>query len=94
MGAPTGQLITVLACSFMKASLLLFYRSLFRGETFRLLTGVLLVIICCWAISFSLAIIFKYVSVAEAWIPSAERKGHYYSLNELLVKDAMATSII
>lgn len=87
-----GQLITVIACTFIKASLLLFYRRLFRGETFRLITAILLGIICCWAISFSLAIVLQCIPVSQAWLPSTARTGHCYSPNGLSVKDAMATS--
>lgn len=51
----------------------------------------LLGVICCWAISFSFALMLQCIPVSQAWLPSAERTGHCYSPNGLEVKDALAT---
>lgn len=82
----------MLACAFIKASLLLFYRRIFRGDKFFLVTAILLGVVCCWAVSFFFAVLLQCIPVSQVWLPPAQRTGHCYSDTALATKDAMATS--
>ncbi|KAI1208032.1 uncharacterized protein F4807DRAFT_432932 [Annulohypoxylon truncatum] len=85
-----GILISILAFAFIKASLVLFYRRIFRGDRFYLITAILLGIICCWGVSFFVAILLECTPVSQAWLPQLERTGHCY--NPLPAFAGMATT--
>ncbi|KAI2615090.1 hypothetical protein GGR54DRAFT_308286 [Hypoxylon sp. NC1633] len=85
-----GQLISILAFTFIKISLVLFYRRIFRGNRFYLITTILLYFICGWGVSFFLAILLECIPVSQAWLPQSQRDGQCY--NPLPAFDAMATT--
>ena len=76
-----GQLTSTLAFAFIKSSLVLFYRRIFRGERFYLFTTILLVIIACWAFAFLIAILLSCTPISQVWVPETERTGYCYNSN-------------
>lgn len=57
--------IASLACA--KASIVLFYRRIFRGKRFSIISIVLLVLITIWGISFFFAQLFDCIPIAGNW---------------------------
>ncbi|KAI1754941.1 hypothetical protein F4782DRAFT_466534 [Xylaria castorea] len=83
-----GLLISMVAFTLIKASLVLFYRRIFRGNHFYFITTVLLGTIYSWGISFFLAILLQCKPISQALLPPMDRTGSCYS--PIPVVEAMA----
>ncbi|KAI0432298.1 hypothetical protein F5Y09DRAFT_329748 [Xylaria sp. FL1042] len=60
-------LLSILAFAFIKASILMMYRRIFCGDKFRAATLILLVIVCCWAVSFFLAVFLACIPISKSF---------------------------
>ncbi|KAI0418352.1 hypothetical protein F5X98DRAFT_337841 [Xylaria grammica] len=89
-----GLLIQILAFAFIKASIVVFYRRIFRGNWFYHSTAIILVVICSWAISFFLASLFQCVPVSQGLLPTWTRTGKCYNTHPMFVSMASTNLII
>ncbi|TGJ78459.1 hypothetical protein E0Z10_g10304 [Xylaria hypoxylon] len=62
-----AQLISVVSLVFTKLSVVLFYRRIFRGKLFSIVSVALLVIISGWGVSFFFAILLECIPISQAW---------------------------
>ncbi|KAK0609536.1 hypothetical protein B0T17DRAFT_603691 [Bombardia bombarda] len=62
-----SQLLSVLSLVFTKLSIVVFYRRIFRGNVFSLLSLLLLVAIAAWGISFFFATLFECMPISQSW---------------------------
>lgn len=61
------QLLSVLSLVFTKLSIVFFYRRVFRGKTFSLVSIGLITLICIWGVAFFFATLFECMPISEAW---------------------------
>jgi hypothetical protein len=62
--APLSQ---IPAIGLTKISVLLFYKRIFRGPLFSLLTNVLIILVSAWTVAFFFANLLKCVPISESW---------------------------
>ncbi|KAI1424880.1 hypothetical protein F5Y12DRAFT_749647 [Xylaria sp. FL1777] len=89
-----GLLIQILAFAFIKASIVVFYRRIFRGKWFRRSTTVIIVVIYSWTISFFFASLFQCIPVSQGFLPTWERTGKCYDPHPMFVSMASTNLII
>ncbi|KAI0465721.1 hypothetical protein F4859DRAFT_507878 [Xylaria cf. heliscus] len=61
------QLLSVLSLVFTKLSIVLFYRRVFRGNVFSVISLILLGVISAWGIAFFFATLLECIPTSEAW---------------------------
>ncbi|KAH7018389.1 uncharacterized protein B0I36DRAFT_368412 [Microdochium trichocladiopsis] len=62
------QLLSVLSLVFTKLSIIWFYRRIFRGDIFDLVTKALIAIVICWGIAFFFASLFECYPIQQIWL--------------------------
>ncbi|KAJ8131016.1 hypothetical protein O1611_g2610 [Lasiodiplodia mahajangana] len=85
-----GLLIQIATFAFTKSSLVLFYRRIFRGDRFYLVTAIFLAIICAWGVAFFLAILLECIPISQSFVSPPKRTGRCY--NPIPAFDALATT--
>ncbi|KAI1460524.1 hypothetical protein F4805DRAFT_454946 [Annulohypoxylon moriforme] len=91
------QLIHMFGGLFIKSSITCFYRRIFRGEIFNIVTITLLVIIVCWAISIFLATLLQCLPIDNVWLSvsgSPERAAHCVNVVPLFYAMAISNLIL
>jgi hypothetical protein len=74
-------LVTFPALAFVKVSILCFYRRIFRGKVFSILTTALLAIVVAWGIAFFFAFLFHCHPIHLAWTGTpGVKKGCFYPI--------------
>lgn len=63
-----GQLSQIFAIGPTKISVLLFYRRIFRGKVFNIMTWTLIVLVCVWMVAFLFANMFECIPITEAFV--------------------------
>ncbi|KAI3328677.1 hypothetical protein F4824DRAFT_482649 [Ustulina deusta] len=61
------QLLSVVSLASTKLSIVLFYRRIFRGNLFSIISLILLVVISAWGISFFFATLLECIPTSQAW---------------------------
>ncbi|KAI0428524.1 hypothetical protein F5Y09DRAFT_312894 [Xylaria sp. FL1042] len=89
-----GQLVSIVGFTLIKASLVLLYRRIFRGDRFKLISAILLAVIYGWGISFFLAVLLECKPVSQSLLPPMERTGPCYSPAPVVQAMAIANLII
>ncbi|KAI0020759.1 hypothetical protein F4780DRAFT_779206 [Xylariomycetidae sp. FL0641] len=70
------QLLSILALTFTKLSIVFFYRRIFHDQRFRLVTAALIAAICVWGTSFFLATLLECIPVSAVWDLHNGEPGH------------------
>ncbi|KAI1185175.1 hypothetical protein F5B17DRAFT_432828 [Nemania serpens] len=70
-----GLLIQIITFALIKISILLFYRRIFRGDRFYLITAILLAVICAWGTAFFLAVLFQCIPISQAFVLPSKQAG-------------------
>ncbi|KAI1345904.1 hypothetical protein F5Y01DRAFT_299330 [Xylaria sp. FL0043] len=89
-----GQLVSIIGFTLIKASLVLLYRRIFRGDRFKLVSTILLVVIYSWGISFFFAVLLECKPVSQVLLAPQERTGHCSSPAPIVQGMAIANLII
>lgn len=77
------QLLSVLSLVFTKLSIVFFYRRLFRGKVFNIISITLICAICAWGVAFFFATLFECMPIEQVWkslygTPEHEEKCYTY----------------
>ncbi|TRX96511.1 hypothetical protein FHL15_002783 [Xylaria flabelliformis] len=91
------QLLSVLSLVFTKLSIVLFYRRVFRGNVFSIISLILLVVITCWGISFFFATLLECIPTSEAWkslYGTPQHDAHCYQYLPMFIATAISNFII
>ena len=62
-----NQLVQLFAVGPTKISVLLFYRKLFRGQIFNVVTWTMLVLVSLWTVTFFFANLLECIPINHAW---------------------------
>ncbi|OTA99907.1 hypothetical protein M426DRAFT_27043 [Hypoxylon sp. CI-4A] len=88
-----SQLLSVLSLVFTKISIVSFYRRIFRGDKFTIITQALTGAICVWGVSFFFATLFECYPVGKVWLSLFGQPEHErYCYNHLPMFYATAIS--
>ncbi|KAI8962774.1 hypothetical protein F5Y11DRAFT_321516 [Daldinia sp. FL1419] len=92
-----SQWLSVLSLVFTKLSIVLFYRRIFRGKLFSLISLTLLGVISIWGISFFFATIFECMPVRIVWqtlFGTPEHQAYCYDAVPMFIATAITNMIV
>lgn len=61
------QLLSVLSLVFTKLSIVVFYRRIFKGKVFSIISTTLLVAVAAWGVAFFFATLFECMPIPMVW---------------------------
>ncbi|KAK4041921.1 hypothetical protein C8A01DRAFT_34028 [Parachaetomium inaequale] len=61
------QLLSVLSLVFTKLSIVVFYRRIFRGKVFSIISSILLGVVAAWGVAFFFATLFECMPIPMVW---------------------------
>ncbi|KAI1427097.1 hypothetical protein F5Y12DRAFT_738617 [Xylaria sp. FL1777] len=91
------QLLSVLSLVFTKLSIVLFYRRIFRGNVFTIVSSVLLAIITGWGIAFFFATLLECIPTSETWMSlygTPQHDAHCYQYLPMFIATAISNMIV
>ncbi|KAI1400530.1 hypothetical protein F4819DRAFT_497238 [Hypoxylon fuscum] len=92
-----SQWLSVLSLVFTKLSIVLFYRRIFRGKAFSLLSSILLGVISIWGVSFFFATLFECMPVHAVWqtlFGTPEHQVYCYDAVPMFIATAITNMIV
>ncbi|RYP60842.1 hypothetical protein DL771_010353 [Monosporascus sp. 5C6A] len=92
-----SQLLSVLSLVFTKTSVVLFYRRIFRGMAFSLISWALLGAIMIWGIAFFFATLFECMPIEYVWksiFGTPEHEAHCYYYIPMFIATAVTNMIV
>lgn len=86
-------MLSVLSLVCTKLSIVLFYRRIFRGQVFAVITLILLISIFAWGVAFFFATLFECMPIEQVWkslYGTPEHEAHCYNYLPMFIATAIS----